>query len=64
MDPHQLCVEPQPLGRKEIPFDTTAILMRVAKLPKDLGAAAIQHELLGNDKMTRRQFIAVVECVM
>ena len=55
VDPDQLGVEPQPLGRKEIPFDTTAVLMRVAKLSKDLGPAAIQHELLGNDKMTRRQ---------
>src|SRR6185503_6987168 len=60
VDADQLSVEPQPLGRKEIPFGTTAILMRVAKLPEDVGPAPIQHQGFGNDKMTRRPLEAVV----
>src|SRR6185436_14861177 len=55
-------VEPQSLGRKEIPPCPTAILGRVAELSKDLGPAAIKLELLGNDKITRRQLKALVKC--
>jgi hypothetical protein len=61
VDVDQLCGEPQPLGRKEIPLCTAAILGRVAKMSGDPGPAGMKLELPGNDKITRRQLKAVVK---
>src|SRR6478672_5000168 len=50
-NPHQFCVEPQPFGRKEMPFDSAGVFVRVAKLSKDLGAFGIQQHLLRDHKI-------------
>src|SRR5215204_4466706 len=54
VDPKQLCVEPQTLSRKEMPFKTPAIFIRIAKLSEDLRAAAISDQLFGNNKIACR----------
>ena len=45
-----------------MPLDAAGDLPRVVELSKDLGAAAVHHQLLGNHKLAGRQFKAVIEC--
>lgn len=60
MNPHHLAGEPHALGRKEIPLETTGILIRAGELSEHLRAPGIQHECLGDDELARRQLEAVV----
>src|SRR5262245_5800757 len=53
LDLEQLCIEPESLGRKEIPLHPAAILMGVAELPAHPRAAAIDHDLFRRDEVTR-----------
>src|SRR5262245_60706416 len=62
VDPEQLCVQPQSLGWNEIPSSTGDIFEREPQQSNDLRHPAIQLELPGNDKLTRRQLEAAVEC--
>src|SRR6185369_12790773 len=61
VDPEQLGVEPEALGRKEMPLDAAAILIRVAELSAHPRSAAIQQPLFRLDKKTRRDLRAVIE---
>src|SRR5678816_860587 len=62
IDPEQLCVDPESLGRKEMPLYPTAVLMRVAELPPHPRSAAIEHHLFRIDKTARRELGPVVVC--
>src|SRR5262245_56181418 len=62
VDAEQFCVEPQPLGWKEMPPCADTIFGRVAKLSKDYGSAGIKLELSGNNEVTCCQLKAVVKC--
>src|SRR5882762_1358573 len=61
VNPHNLSLEPHTLSRNEMPFETTCILRRVAKLANYSRRACLQHELFRNDKIARRRLIAAVE---
>src|SRR5262249_47235992 len=62
VNPQSLSREPHSLGWDEKPFETTGVLIRVAELPEYKRCAGIHHPLLRNEKITRRELAAVVEC--